>query len=43
MSLNIGFSGSNPNQDCFKDVNIVGGHKVGFYFEAGENAEEVTG
>ena len=43
MSLNLGFANSNPNHDCFKEVDIVGGHKVGFFFEAGDNAEEVTG
>ena len=38
----MGFSGSNPNQSQFEQVNLVGGHVLGFYFEAGDNAEEVT-
>lgn len=40
--MNVGFGDSNPNQNCFKEVDMVGGHKVGFYFEVGDNAEEVT-
>ena len=37
MCINLGFDGSNPNQEHFKEVGLVGGHKVGFFFETGED------